>query len=75
MLINNTPALACDTKLHNDARKVIELALLEKFHVVEDLIVDRSVIFNNLKNCKSGLMKTQILRNKIGKTFLKLPVV
>ncbi|MDR2795780.1 MAG: fumarate reductase iron-sulfur subunit, partial [Spirochaetaceae bacterium] len=26
MLINNTPALACDTKLHNDARKVIELA-------------------------------------------------
>jgi succinate dehydrogenase / fumarate reductase iron-sulfur subunit len=49
MLINNTPALACDTKLNEGGRKVIELAPLEKFPVVEDLIVDRSVIFNNLK--------------------------
>jgi succinate dehydrogenase / fumarate reductase iron-sulfur subunit len=49
MLINNAPALVCDTKLNKDDRNVIELAPLEKFPVVEDLIVDRSVIFNNLK--------------------------
>lgn len=49
MLINNLPALACDTNLNDNAGKVIELAPLTKFPVVEDLIVDRSVIFNNLK--------------------------
>lgn len=48
MLINGYPALACDTELAG-GRSTVELAPLSKFPVVEDLVVDRGVIFENLK--------------------------
>jgi succinate dehydrogenase / fumarate reductase iron-sulfur subunit len=51
MLINNMPALACDLTLYEDSNSngTIELAPLQKFPVVEDLIVDRRILFDNLK--------------------------
>ncbi|MEG1945948.1 MAG: 2Fe-2S iron-sulfur cluster-binding protein [Lachnospiraceae bacterium] len=55
MVINGVPALACDVflkelKIKNDT---ITLKPLSKFPVIADLIVDRSIIFDNL--VESGL--------------------
>ena len=51
MLINGKPRLACDTFLRDNmkAGKLV-LAPLSKFPVIKDLIVDRSIIYNNLKD-------------------------
>ena len=46
MLINGKPRLACDTKVSGG---VVKLAPLRKFPVVRDLLVDRIVMFENLK--------------------------
>lgn len=54
MLINGKPRLACDTFLRDYAKKgKISLAPLSKFPVIKDLIVDRSVLYNNLKDIKA----------------------
>ena len=55
MVINGVPALACNT--FADAVKGTELVLepLSKFPVVADLIVDRSVIYENLNQAKAYL--------------------
>ena len=49
MRINGLPELACSTFLQSLKGKVIVLEPLSKFPVVKDLIVDRSVVFENLK--------------------------
>lgn len=50
MVINGRPALACDTFLKKAAKKGrITLEPLKKFPVVADLIVDRSILFENLR--------------------------
>ena len=51
MVVNGRPALACDSRLSR-CGKVIRLSPLKKFPVVRDLIVDRSVMFENLKTIK-----------------------
>lgn len=48
MLINGVPALACDARL-SAFQKTLRLEPLRKFPVVADLIVDRSVLYENLK--------------------------
>lgn len=55
MIINGMPALACAT--FADEVKGAELVLepLSKFPVVADLIVDRSIIYENLKSAKAYL--------------------
>lgn len=55
MVINGMPALACAT--FADEVKGAELVLepLSKFPVVADLIVDRSIIYENLKSAKAYL--------------------
>ncbi len=50
MVIDGTPALACETFLRDLKGKEITLRPLRKFPVIHDLIVDRSVIHENLKN-------------------------
>lgn len=61
MLIDGMPQLACDAKLNADAREHMELMPLEKFPVVEDLIVDRKVMFDNLEKLQVWMEdKTQI---------------
>ncbi len=49
MVINGVPALACDTPLESLPGEKITLEPLRKFPVVEDLIVDRTVMMENLK--------------------------
>lgn len=55
MVINNVPALACAT--FADEVKGVELVLepLSKFPVVADLIVDRSIIYENLISANAYL--------------------
>lgn len=61
MLIDGMPQLACDAKLNADTREHMELMPLEKFPVVEDLIVDRKVMFDNLERLQVWMEdKTQI---------------
>lgn len=55
MLINGRPRLACDTKLSELGKGRIKLAPLKKFPVVRDLIVDRSIIFDDLRELGSWL--------------------
>ena len=49
MVINEMPALACETFLSNLKGDTIILRPLRKFPVIHDLIVDRSSIHENLK--------------------------
>jgi len=48
MIIENRPRLACDTPL-KEFRDKIRIEPLRKFPVIADLIVDRSILFENLK--------------------------
>ena len=50
MVINKTPALACETFLKDLKGDEVTLRPLSKFPVIHDLIVDRSSIHENLKN-------------------------
>ncbi|MBR1691738.1 MAG: 4Fe-4S dicluster domain-containing protein [Lachnospiraceae bacterium] len=49
MLIDGRPRLACDAMLKEFRKKHISLSPLKKFPVVCDLIVDRSILYENLK--------------------------
>lgn len=51
MVVNGRPALACAVRLA-DCGDTVRLEPLRKFPVVEDLIVDRSVMHENLKAMK-----------------------
>ena len=50
MVINETPALACETFLKDLKGEVITHRPLRKFPVIHDLIVDREVIHESLKS-------------------------
>ena len=65
MLINGKPRLACDTFLRDNmkAGKLV-LAPLSKFPVIKDLIVDRSIIYNNLKDINNYLEEEAHLTDK-----------
>ena len=53
MVINGTPALACETFLKDLKGKELTIRPLRKFPVVHDLVVDRSVIQENL--CRTDM--------------------
>ena len=55
MLINGKPGLACDARLSDFGKGKIRLEPLRKFPVVADLIVDRSVLRENLKGMRAWL--------------------
>ena len=55
MVINGVPALACATFADEVKGKELVLEPLSKFPVVADLIVDRSVIYENLISAKAYL--------------------
>ena len=55
MVINGVPALACATFADEVKGKELVLEPLSKFPVVADLIVDRSVIYQNLNHAKAYL--------------------
>lgn len=52
MIINGMPALACTTFADEVKGEELVLEPLSKFPVVADLIVDRSIIYENLKTAK-----------------------
>jgi succinate dehydrogenase / fumarate reductase iron-sulfur subunit len=55
MVINGVPALACATFADEVKGEALVLEPLSKFPVVADLIVDRSVIYDNLIRAKAYL--------------------
>lgn len=55
MVINGVPALACATFADEVKGKALVLEPLSKFPVVADLIVDRSIIYENLISAKAYL--------------------
>ncbi|MBQ5833316.1 MAG: succinate dehydrogenase, partial [Clostridia bacterium] len=55
MVINGVPALACATFADEVKGKELVLEPLSKFPVVADLIVDRSIIYENLMSAKAYL--------------------
>ena len=54
MVINGRPALACDSFL-SSLKSPIRVEPLRKFPVVADLLVDRSVMFRNLRKIQTWL--------------------
>ena len=48
MVVNNTPCLACETFLKDLKGDELTIRPLSKFPVIHDLVVDRSVIHQNL---------------------------
>ena len=55
IVINGVPSLACSTFIDEIKGKDLVLEPLSKFPVVADLIVDRSVIYDNLNSAKAYL--------------------
>ena len=55
MVINGVPALACATFADEVKGKTLILEPLSKFPVIADLVVDRSVIYENLTAAKAYL--------------------
>ncbi len=49
MLVNSEPRLACDSKL-KETGELIKVEPLKKFPVIADLVVDRSIMLENIKN-------------------------
>ena len=60
MVINGVPALACATFADTVKGETLVLEPLSKFPVVADLIVDRSVIYENLIQAKAYLEKLAV---------------
>ena len=63
MVINGVPALACATFADEVKGEDLVLEPLSKFPVVADLIVDRSIIYENLNRAKAFL-ETLAVSNK-----------
>jgi succinate dehydrogenase / fumarate reductase iron-sulfur subunit len=53
MVINGIPALACNTFVDEVTKTDLVLEPLSKFPVVADLVVDRSIIYENLNSAKA----------------------
>lgn len=64
MVINGVPKLACAAFLRDEKRDVLTLEPLSKFPVVADLIVDRSIISENLQKAQAYLGTYRPLRKK-----------
>lgn len=59
MVINNKPGLACSTFLENLDSQTVKIEPLSKFPVVRDLKVDRSQLFDHLKDMEIWLEEKQ----------------
>ena len=58
MVINGRPALACGVRMKDIKGNRVELTPLRKFPVIEDLLVDRSILYENLKQLKLWLQES-----------------
>lgn len=64
MIINGVPALACTTFADEVKGENLTLEPLSKFPVVADLIVDRSIIYENLKKAGAFLDSLTTIKKK-----------
>lgn len=64
MVINGVPALACNTFVDEIKGKDLVLEPLSKFPVVADLIVDRSMIYENLNHAKAYIESRAVSSSK-----------
>lgn len=65
MVINGKPCLACDAVLKTVAKKgIVTLEPLRKFPVVADLMVDRSILFENLALMKIWAEKELVMTDR-----------
>ena len=64
MVVNGIPTLACEAFLRDFKGDELTLEPLTKFPVVSDLIVDRSIISENLKNAGTYLGEYKTIRPK-----------
>lgn len=65
ILVNGRPRLACDTFIRDYMKKDrLTLAPLSKFPIIKDLIVDRSILYNNLRDIKNYLEEEVRLTDK-----------
>ena len=64
MVINNIPSLACETYVDKLKGNELVIEPLSKFPVVADLIVDRSIIYQNLNRAKAYLEEIALADNK-----------
>ena len=64
MVINGRPSLACETFLRDMKGDELTLEPLSKFPVVSDLVVDRDIISENLKNAGVFLGEYKKIRPK-----------
>lgn len=55
MVIGGRPCLACDARLSEFQKRVVQIEPLRKFPVICDLIVDRSILYENLKTLRLWL--------------------
>ena len=53
MVINNRPALACETFLRDLPSDTLTIEPLKKFPTISDLVVDRGIVQENLKKANS----------------------
>ena len=67
MRIGGVPRLACDTKLTEfEKHGVLTLEPLRKFPVIADLIVDRSIMMENLRMLKAWLSEESVADETVG---------
>jgi succinate dehydrogenase / fumarate reductase iron-sulfur subunit len=64
MIINGVPALACNTFVDEVTKTDLVLEPLSKFPVVADLVVDRSIIYENLNNAKAYIESRSVSNKK-----------
>lgn len=63
MVINDRPGLACGTRL-NTLKKTVKIEPLRKFPVIADLMVDRSILFENLKKLQLWFTENAVGKDK-----------
>ncbi|MCR5667197.1 MAG: 4Fe-4S dicluster domain-containing protein [Eubacterium sp.] len=64
MVINGVPAIACETMVKDLKGNEITIRPLQKFPVIHDLIVDRSIIYENLKKINMYIGEYTPAQNK-----------
>ena len=67
MIINGVPALACNTFIDEVTKKDLVLEPLSKFPVIADLMVDRSIIYENLNSATAYIEGTSVSNNSVAK--------
>lgn len=64
MVINGIPALACNTFVDEVAKTELIIEPLSKFPVIFDLMVDRSIIYENLNSAKAYIESRSVNNSK-----------